>query len=438
MVRLEKTGAVFLAVLLLAGCAGDEDKKVLTGERISALEFQRELEPDPVLAVSHMSLPEAWNNQFWPQAGGYPSHTMGHLVLGDTLSKAWEISIGAGGDRDAPLISRPVVADGLVFTLDVKQRLSAFDVKTGREKWSVSLVPPKEKKHEMPGGGLAYAGGRIYVTTTYQRLLAVDPANGKTLWETILPSLSRSAPAVASDRIFVTTFDNRLLCHSTQTGEPIWNYTGLAETTNVLGSSSPAVDQSVAVAAFSSGELGAFRVENGQSLWSDNLSAVRKTGPLASIADIRGLPVIDQGLVFAISFSGRLVAIDLKTGDRIWQREIGGGETPYAVGDTVFLITSDQQLLAVSRTNGSIRWVSPLPSYEDPDQRKSPIVWTGPVLAGGRLIIASNAGEVMEMSPADGKKIRAWETEGPVTIPPIVADATLFILSGDGHLTAYR
>lgn len=437
--NIKKIIGILSFALLLSGCGGDADEdKVLPGERLSVLAFQKELEPDQVLSVSQMALPEAWNNQFWPQAGGYPSHAMGHLALGETIQKVWSASIGDGGSRDTPLLSSPVVADGVVFTLDVKSQLTAFDAQNGKKKWRVSLVPKKQKKQAMPGGGIAHAGGRLYVTTPYGQVFAIDPVEGKTLWVKDLSAVAHAAPSVANDRVFIMTIDSKLFCFDAATGTPLWNYAGIAETTNLLGGASPAIDQSVVVAAFSSGELLAFRIENGSALWSDNLAAVKRAGSVNTIADIRGLPVIDRGIVFAISYNGRMAAIDLRSGERIWQREIAGAETPFAAGDTLFVLTSSQQLAALSRETGNIRWILALPQFEDSKNRKDPIIWTGPVLAGGRLIMASSTGLIVEADPVSGEKKKEWKAPGDIHLPPVVANSTLYLMTEGGTLAAYR
>src|SRR5690606_24108716 len=125
--------------------------------------------------------------------------------------------------------------------------------------------------------------------------------------------------------------------------------------------------------------------------WSENLAAYRRTTGLAGLADIRGLPVIDKGVVIAISFGGLMTAIDERTGDPIWQREFGGSETPWVAGNHVFVLSSENELVAMGRDNGVIRWVTQLPRYGNEDKRRDPLYWTGPVLAGGRLIaVGSN------------------------------------------------
>lgn len=434
---------VAVSLLALSGCAatdklfGEPVEPPLPGERISVLELQRDLEPDPALAEQQMYLPDVWTNKFWPQAGGYPTHSMGHLGLGQDLKKVWTASIGEGGSDRRPLMASPVVAEGLVFTLDTEGYVSAFNLQSGDRKWRRSVIPRGEEEAGAIGGGLAYAGAKLYVTNGYKQVVAIHPDNGGLIWKAETSAPARAAPAVYEDRVFVMTLDNKLQVFHTDTGESLWTHTGLTETTNLLGTASPAADRSMVVVPMSSGELYGLRTENGRLIWEDNLSAVRRAGALSSIADIRGLPVIDKGIVYAISFSGRMIAIDQISGRRIWQREIGGSEMPWAAGDSVFVITSDQQLVALTRESGGIRWIVELQRWENERTKEGPIVWTGPVLAGDRLITVSSTGRVMEVDPATGGTVRTWKTDESI-IAPVVADKTLLILTRSGELMAYR
>ncbi|HEX2751716.1 MAG TPA: PQQ-binding-like beta-propeller repeat protein, partial [Alphaproteobacteria bacterium] len=207
--------------------------------------------------------------------------------------------------------------------------------------------------------------------------------------------------------------------------------------TNLLGSASVAADETLVVLPLSSGELYGLRPENGQVVWQDNLSAVRRTGALSAIADVRGLPVIDQGVVFAVSYSGRLVALDQVTGRRLWQREIGSAETPWPAGENIFMLTTEQQLVALTRNRGDIRWVASLPRWADKD-RTEPLVWAGPVLAGGRLFVVGGKKEMLEINPENGAVTETYKLPGATILPPVAAAETLLVLSRNGDLSAYR
>lgn len=437
---------VLCSALVLCGLTGcsffesDDNKPRLEGERISVLELQKTLEPeDAALSAQGLVVPGAWRNEFWPQAGGYPNHAMQHLSLSpDRLERVWSVSIGRGGSSDLPLITQPVVVDNTVYTLDSHARLAAFDTSDGKQLWDRD-VSRESERDPVIGGGLSYSRGVLYVTNGYNEVIALDYKNGEEIWRVNIPAPSRAAPTVVDERVFVTTLDNRLLALSASDGTFLWDYAGISETTGLVGAASPAASHELVVPVFSSGEVFALRAENGSLSWSENLSSLRRYAGLSALSDIRGLPVIDKGLVIVIGMGGRLVAIDERSGRRVWQREIGGSETPWVAGNHLFVMSSENELVALGRDNGVISWVTPLSRYKkDGDKSSGSVIWTGPVLAGGRLILAGTDGRVAEVNPENGDIIREWSAGRTVMISPVVADETLYLLASDGTLMAYR
>lgn len=425
-----------LSALLLTGCGmfDDNEPPPLEGERISVMEMQKSLEPDdPVLEAQGLLAPQEWVNEFWPQTGGYPNHSMQNLALGTNLKRAWSADIGDGATDRLPLIAQPIVIDGRIFTLDTESHLSAFDIKKGKQLWRTDIAAEGEDDPVI-SGGMAANGGYIYATSGFNEVLALNPADGKIIWRQTIPAASRAAPTVLNGRVFIITLDGRLMALSAADGHELWEYTGINDDAALVGAASPAANNDIVVGAFSSGEITALRPENGSIAWSDNLSNVRGLGGLSAITDIRALPVIDKGVVIAISFSGRLVAIDETSGTRIWQREISGSQTPWMAGNHIFLLSSDNQLIALGRESGSIRWVTNLPRFDDDD----PVIFHGPVLAGGRLILAGTDGRVVEVAPENGKILKEWDAGATIVVPPIVAGNTLYLLGHDGTLSAYR
>lgn len=439
MMKINRALLTAACVIALAACSSTDDDEPLPGKRVSILELQRNLEPDnAALSAQGFVAPQPWNNEFWPQAGGYPNHSMQNLLLnGSALQEAWNTSIGNGTRKGLPLTAQPIVVDGKVLTLDTDQTLRAFDVNNGKRLWEADVSDPSEDDPVI-GGGVSYSGGQLYVTNGYDELLAVDPANGAIKWRVRLPAPSRAAPTVLDDRVFIATLDNRILALSATDGSQIWQFAGVTEQTGLLGAAAPAASRDIVVPGFSSGEIFALRVENGSVAWSDNLASFRRIGGLAGLSDIRGLPVIDKGLVLAVSFGGTMTAIDERTGNRVWQRDFGGSETPWVAGNHVFVISSENELVAMGRDNGVIRWVLQLPRYENEESRKGPISWTGPVLAGGRLLVAGSNGYVIEIIPDTGEKVRDWKAGSSFHVAPIVAGQTLYLLDENGTLRAFR
>jgi outer membrane protein assembly factor BamB len=422
--------------LHLAACSDNTKNAPLEGKRISILELQSALAADEAGKDTPITIPNTWLNQFWPQNGGYPNHSMQNLALGADLKLAWKANIGRGATRKIPLTAQPVIVDGVIYTLNTRAEVRAFD-QSGKMLWETDVTPEHEDEAVLTGG-LAYSNQRIYVTNGYNQLVALNNENGEIVWMKKLPSASQAAPTVLDNRIYIMTVDNKLVVLAESDGTQLWEYTGISEGTGLIGTASPAANREVVVPVFSSGEVTALRVENGSLAWSESLGSLQSFGGLSSLSDIKALPVIDKGLLITMNFSGRLAAIDIRSGTRIWEREIGGSNTPWVAGETIYIISSDNHLIAVNRPNGLVHWVKKLPAYENQEKMKNPIQWQGPVMAGNRLLMIASNGLTLEANPLTGEITKEWEMRGQISIPPILAGQTLYVLAQDGTLYAYQ
>jgi outer membrane protein assembly factor BamB len=432
------TALLALAALagLLTGC-GDDKKVHLEGKRISVLALDKRLVADPKLDGTPISLPAPYANPAWPEAGGYPNHAMYHLALGEKIRRAWRSGIGDGDSRYGRVIAQPVVADGVVFAMDAQTKVSAYDAKSGDRLWRFD-IQPKDVDESNYGGGVAYSDGKLYVATGYAEVIALDAKTGKPIWRVPVSGPVHGSPTVADGRIFAITIDNQLEVLATTDGRLLWSHNGIPEPASLLGSASPAVEGDTVVVPYSSGEIFALRVGNGQPVWSDNLATSRPLGALSSLADIRGQPVIDRGRVIAVSHAGILVSIDLRTGDRVWEQDIGGTHSPWVAGDFIYVLSNDSDLVCLTREDGRVRWVRELPRFEDEDSKSDPERWAGPVLAGDRLIVVSSSGEAFSVSPYTGEALGWTEFPDGVYVNPVVADQTLFVVTDDADLIALR
>jgi len=145
-----------------------------------------------------------------------------------------------------------------------------------------------------------------------------------------------------------------------------------------------------------------------------------------------------RGLVFAVSNAGRLAAIELRSGRRLWDIDTGSTQTPWVAGDYVFALTNAGQLIAVMRRTGRIRWAIRLANFIDESDLKKGVSWVGPVLASDRLIIAGSHGQALSVSPYTGAVIGWIDTGRAVVVQPVVANNTIYFLDRSGRLTAMR
>lgn len=433
---------VLIGTLVVSGCgifdnAFTSKKAKLPGQRISVLELEKQLEPDPQLASTQVVLPRPAENTAWAQSGGVPSHDMGHPALPDKLAIAWTAEIGEGASRYGQLLAGPVVVDGTVYTMDTKSLVTAFSAADGKQIWQVDITPPDDENQAW-GGGIAYDGGKIYVASGYAVVIALDAKTGKELWRVSTGSPVRGAPTIAGGRVFTITVDNELQALSTDDGHRLWSYDGIPQSAELAGSASPAVDGDVVVAPFSSGEIAAVRVENGRVVWNDSLAATRRFDPMSTLADVRGRPVIDHGRVYAISHSGRMSAIDLRNGNVVWEQDIGGSFAPWVAGDYIYVLSTSDELICLTRADGRVRWITQLDKYEDPESKDGPIQWAGPLLAGDRLVVVASTGEAWSVSPYTGDPLSRIQLPAGSFLPPVVAGNSLYLMTDDASLMALR
>ncbi len=409
----------------------------LPGERVSVIALQRTLQPDQQIADISVRLPRPYVNEDWPQAGGHPTHAMHHLTLGDTPSQAWGVSVGRGAGDLVRLTAAPIVAGNRVFVLDSEGSVAAHRVDSGQRVWRYNIVPEDEDRGAI-GGGLGYDDGILYVATGYGEAIAMLAESGAEIWRRNVGVPLRGAPTVVNGRLFTVTNDNQLYALNIEDGGVAWTHIGIAEDAGIIGAASPAVGSGVVVAPYSSGELIALRVENGRLLWADSLTRTRRATPLAELNDINGSPVIDRDIVIAVGHAGGMVAVDLRSGTRLWEQEITSLQTPWVAGDFVFVVTTEAQIVCLVRNTGRIRWVRQLPRYEDEERRREAIEWSGPVLASDRLIVVSSRGDGIAVSPYSGDILGQLELPDGASLSPIVAGGTIYVLTDDGDLLAYR
>lgn len=439
--RLTAPLAVVLA-LAVAGCGvfggKDKPKTPTLGNRIPILSrVDTGARVDPLLASVSVIVPPAAANPDWPQAGGTASKSYGNLALSANPGSAWRVQI-AGSSKKQRLAASPVVGAGQLFVMDTEGTVHAFDAQTGASRWRTTFAVKGEGQNTVYGGGAAYADGRVYITTGMGEVAALDAKDGSIVWKVKPAGPLRGSPTIAFNQIFVMTMDNQVHALNAADGATLWNETASSGQTGVFGVAAPAAGQGTIVAGFSTGELVAYRYENGRQLWSDALARTSLSTTVGVLTDIDADPIIDRGRIFALGQGGRMAAYELVTGQRIWELNLAGISTPAIAGDWIFTLTDDGKLLCIQRATGKVRWLTQLARFENEEKKKNPIFWTGPVLAGDRLWFANSNGQVYSAGVNDGAPVLYTDLKQPVTLAPIVAGSTLYILDDSGRISAFR
>ena len=444
--NLTKLLLALAATTALGGCAvldgvrGDSGKKNNTptvGSRVDILGTERDTEVDPALASVAVVLPAPVLNEAWPQPGGNASKSPGHVALGQGLTRIWSANV-TGANPRARLAASPVMSDGRLYVVDTTARVTAFDANSGAQIWSNAVEVKDDGKSSRFGGGVSATSTNVYATNGVGDVASLAADTGALVWKKRPAGPLRGAPTLSNGNVYVMTQDNQIYALRQTDGEAQWNEAGPVSASGIFGVGAPAAAQGTVIAGYSSGELAAYRYENGRSLWSDTLSRTAMSTSVSTLTDIDADPVIDRGRVFALGKGGRMASYELVSGQRIWEINIAGISTPVTSGDWVFVMTDEARLLCVARASGKIRWISKLQRYNNEEKKKGPISWYGPVLAGGRLIVANSRGAVWSVAPEEGNATEVFDLKSDVSLAPIVANNTLYILDDSGRISAFR
>jgi len=451
---------LIVAALGASGCStisrinpfhgSSEPKEVATeGDRISIISADQKLEPAETLKGVDFALPAPEALAEWPLPGGTPEQSTGNIAAAPNLAVAWRKGIGRGSKAGELITAPPIVAGGRVFTMDAQAEVSAHDAQTGAEVWRINMRPGDNRRdREGFGGGLAYAAGKLYMTSGFRMVAQIDATTGRVGWRTRTEQPIHGAPTVFGGRVMAVALDNTLLTFDAATGAPGWTYQALSESARILSSSSPAVFGDTVVAAFGSGELVALRTANGNDLWNNALSRASRNSALSEIRDIAGRPVIYQGDVFAVSHSGVFAATDLRTGQARWSLPVVGISSPLPEGDVVYVVGTDGKLLCVSRDSGQIYWIQDLNAGYVPKKKggfwgigshtvPKPL-WSNPILVNSRLILVSSTGQLDAVNAKTGAVERKVDLGSPALIGPVAAGNMIYVVTDTAQLIALR
>ncbi len=449
-----KVACITLAsIILLSACT--EREKTLKGERIDvrvplALSVDRVSDPDAE-TITYADLAPKLNaprgiqlspvrfNSEWPQLNGGSAHTIRHPALSLQPQRLWTRSIGSGNSKKQRISASPVIGGGFVFALDSQSNLT-IHTKGGDFVRKISLVPTYESGSDASSGGLAYDNGFIFVTTGFGELRAYRPESGDLIWIQKFDAPAIFAPTVADDLVFVITQDSQAWGIDRLNGRLRWNWQSPDSPASTPAGSTPAIWGDSVILPFPSGEIVMANYKTGRVNWRSTVGGARGAAARSVLPSVSGAPVIKDGVVYAANQAGRMSAFDLETGLEIWSVSEGSYSPVWPEAGSVFLVSDAAELIRLDASSGEQIWASALPSYKSssPRRRKAVFANFGPVLAGGRMLVASSDGLMRHYDPVTGNLLATSELPSGAAAAPIVADATLYVIDDRGNLTAFR
>ncbi|MDU1060813.1 MAG: outer membrane protein assembly factor BamB [Leclercia adecarboxylata] len=345
-------------------------------------------------------------------------------------STAWSTSVGDGiGDFYSNL--HPASADGVVYAADRKGIVKAVNANDGKEVWSINLAEKSGWLSRTPAllsGGVTVAGGHVYIGSEKAQVYALNASDGSIAWQTRVAGEALSRPVVSDGMVLVHTANGQLQALNEADGAVKWTVNLDMPALSLRGESAPATAFGAAIVGGDNGRVSAVLMQQGQMIWQQRIS--QATGPteIDRLSDVDTTPVIVNGVVYALAYNGNLTAMDLRSGQVMWKRELGSVNDFVVDGNRIYLVDQNDRLLALSTEGGVTLW-----TQSDLLHR----LLTAPALYNGSLVVGDSEGYMHWIDPSNGRFVAQEKVDGSGFLTePVVADGKLLIQAKDGTLYA--
>lgn len=403
------------------------------GNRTDVVINPEALKADPAAQDVEIEVPEQTNLEQWKTIN--QAMLTGHVGL-TGLSQEQSAKIGDGNPFSRSVVTAPVVVDGWVYAMD------AAGVVSAHEESNISTVKWREETgrdsyiSDVLGGGLAYEAGTVYATTGRGTLRAINVADGSVKWSIRVGAPVRGAPAVSGSLVVVLTADNQTLAYDAASGQPRWEHRGIRETAGYFSTTSPVIGDGVVISAYSSGEVFALRLETGNVLWSDTLASTVRTKASAVFSGIDADPILQNGVTVVTNASGEMQASALINGRPLWQQRVGTHSTPWSAGNVIYVLTDGNDLAALLKRDGSVRWSTSLKALQK-DKDKTPPLY-GPILSANAILVLDGTGMLTSFKPTTGELIGQHELADDIVTNPVIVNGAMYVVTKDARLYKYN
>ncbi|CDH23896.1 outer membrane protein assembly factor BamB [Xenorhabdus bovienii] len=387
--QLRKTLLVGLvASVLLAGCSSEQD----------------------TLAMSPLPKVE---NQFNPRV-------------------IWDKSVGSGVGQYYSHLS-PVWQGSTVYVADRTGVVKAFEVDTGKELWATDLSEKagflSSRLPALLSGGLTVSGERLYVGTEQAKVIALDTTNGKVEWESSVAGEALSRPVVSDGLVLIHTGNGLLQALNETNGSAVWSVNMDTPSLSVRGESAPAVAYGAAIVGGDNGRISAVLMSQGQLIWQQRIAQMTGSTEIGRLNDVDMTPVISNNIIYAIAYNGNLVAMDMRSGQLIWKRDIGSVNEMVVTNDHIFIVDQNDRILSLRKSDGVTLW-----TQSDLLHRNL----TAPEMYNGYLVVGDAEGYLHWLNMADGKFVAQHKVDGSGLLSrPVVAGDKLMVQAKDGKVYLY-
>ncbi len=315
-------------------------------------------------------------------------------------------------------------ANGILYVAGYSGTVSAVASQNGRVLWTVKSKVPIT-------AGPSAGNGLVFFGSSDGRLVALNQSNGQQQWSAKLTNQILAAPYASRQGIVLTkTIDGVVTAFAAKTGKTLWSYESPAPGLILRGASSPTSSGNVAVVGFANGKVAALQLHGGQLLWQHPLTTPVGSTPLQQLADIDANPVIAGGDIYVTGYQGYLAALGINHGQEFWKHKMSSYTGLVLDNSKIYVSDAKGHVWALGRQTGSVAWRQ---------KKLEARILSAPAVMGRYVAVGDAEGYLHWMATNDGHFVaRIKVNDSGIRSNPLVMNNTLYVLSLDGELSAYR
>ena len=338
-----------------------------------------------------------------------------------SVKKLWQVRVGRGLGKDFTKLV-PFVAGDVIYSTDVRGRVRAWTRKDGHKLWTVKLNMPVT-------GGVGGDDRLVVVGTKKGQVVALDAADGAPAWRVDISTAILAPPAVGMGVVVVQSVDGRLFGLAAQDGARLWVYDRMTSPPLTLrGTSAPLIVQDIVLTGFASGKVVALDLKEGRTLWEFPVALPHGRNEIERLVDVDASPVVANGLLFAASYQGKIIAVDTRTGKNMWTRDVSTYTGMDADQANIYLTDEHGNIVAFDQRSGASVWRQ--------DKLHGRRLNT-PSFVNGYIAVGDFKGYVHWLAPDDGRFVARYQIGGAAIRAKSLADrGTLYVINQDGALAA--
>ena len=337
------------------------------------------------------------------------------------LSKRWSTSVGDGQGKGLYKIT-PVLDDGILYTASAEGEVAAIDAAKGRKLWKVDLDLPIS-------GGVGKYGDSLFVGGADGLVLRLDANGGGEIWRSEVTGEVLSAPQGNGDIVVAQTYDGKLIGFDMATGDQRWVHLSDVPVLTLRGTSTPLIVESFAVAGFADGKVLAVSLDNGSVAWEARVAIPQGRSEIERIVDIDGSMATQGVELYVASYQGRLVAVEMRAGRKLWQRNVSSVSGVSVGFGNVYVADRDGTVSAYLRNGQGVRWQNIQLGYRELSR---------PTPVSQYVAVVDFEGYLHLLSQVDGEIVGRVKPDGSGARADMIADGNrLYVYTNDGKLMAY-